>query len=350
MPVLARTIRQWLGSRIGMGASFRQDNTRDQVGGHLDADLLEAFLHRTVDDEQSQFVINHLRECDMCREVVAVAFLSVENPKAAADLELERKRRLQGEPEAWWKKGLRWTALAMAGLLLIVLVALVPQSKKPNSSASDRFGDAGTSPGVSRQSERDSFFFSSTDVRPKLATLGSDRLPPGWSMPAPYVGNVPRIPAFHEVDLSGGTVLRPNPEPAKNAERSYSRSPAFSSPMGSQPRRRLVVLPSGELRRTQDGGITWENIVVGPNLTFRSLALSGRTVWAAGSAGALFRSFDAAEHWEQVQIHDRGKPIRDDLVAIEFVDPQHGVIRTATGHEWTTVDGGDKWVLNPTKH
>ncbi len=352
MPRVANTIRRFVGALAGRGDT-EQERARNQLEGHLEPDLLEHFFQRTLSPEQYQTVIEHLNECDPCREAIALVLLAVEDPKMAAELELERKRRSQEEPVVWWKQALQWSLVVVLVLILIVGVVLVPQSKDPDSrvgrwveetdkSAGRLFGGAEDS-----RSSSTSFghMVRSTYDEPK--PVRRSVLQPGWDTgPAPYVGRVIPSAPYKEVDISVDRAEQQTRTTVATAAAAVAPT-RVAVPSAATARRRLVVGSEGELKRTLDGGETWQNVTVGPNLVFRSLALSGRTVWAAGNTGALYRSFDAAEHWQQVNLSYRGEPITDDLVEIHFSDPQHGIIRGATGREWTTVDGGNQWLLNP---
>jgi hypothetical protein len=76
---------------------------------------------------------------------------------------------------------------------------------------------------------------------------------------------------------------------------------------------------------------------------FRAVVAMGSEVWAGGSGGALFHSYDAGNHWSRVVPVSAGMPLTSDIVAIEFSDLQHGRITTSAAEIWTTVDDGQTW-------
>ncbi len=78
-------------------------------------------------------------------------------------------------------------------------------------------------------------------------------------------------------------------------------------------------------------------------LTFRAVAASGADVWAGGSAGALYHSLDAGNHWTRIVPADAGAILTGDVISLEFPDPQHGKVSTSTSEIWITKDDGQTW-------
>jgi len=77
--------------------------------------------------------------------------------------------------------------------------------------------------------------------------------------------------------------------------------------------------------------------------TFRAVAATGSDVWAGGSAGALYHSADAGNHWTRVVPASAGAVLTGDIISLEFADIQHGKVSTSTPEVWTTSDGGQSW-------
>ena len=78
-------------------------------------------------------------------------------------------------------------------------------------------------------------------------------------------------------------------------------------------------------------------------LTFRAVAAAGADVWAGGSAGALYHSLDAGNHWTRITPAASGATLTGDVISLEFPDPQHGKVSTSTSEIWTTSDDGQTW-------
>ena len=77
--------------------------------------------------------------------------------------------------------------------------------------------------------------------------------------------------------------------------------------------------------------------------TFRAVTAAGSEVWAGGSAGALYHSLDAGNHWTQVVPSSAGSILTGDVVSLEFPDSQNGRVTTSTPEVWTTSDSGQTW-------
>lgn len=143
---------------------------------------------------------------------------------------------------------------------------------------------------------------------------------------------------------------------------------------------RWTVSSSGVLQRSFDGGDTWENI--NPALTaassgarlakgstaradvgsvseakknqkaeaaaypapvFRAFAAAGLEVWAGGSGGTLYHTWDGGNRWSRVTPSALGVALTGDIIAIHISDPQHGEVSTSTGELWATADNGQTW-------
>jgi Carboxypeptidase regulatory-like domain/Photosynthesis system II assembly factor YCF48 len=138
---------------------------------------------------------------------------------------------------------------------------------------------------------------------------------------------------------------------------------------------RWTINASGALQRSFDQGNSWQTVDVNANPaaaganfavaaapsrakakdadkalkrdaanpTFRAVAATGSDVWAGGSAGALFHSTDAGNHWTRVVPVSAGAILTGDIISLEFADLQHGRVSTSTPEVWTTSDGGQTW-------
>ena len=76
---------------------------------------------------------------------------------------------------------------------------------------------------------------------------------------------------------------------------------------------------------------------------FRAVAANGPDVWAGGSAGVLYHSIDAGDHWTRIFPLAGSTPLTADITSVQFSDSQHGTLTTATSETWTTADAGLSW-------
>jgi hypothetical protein len=120
---------------------------------------------------------------------------------------------------------------------------------------------------------------------------------------------------------------------------------------------RWSISAAGVLRRSFDGGKTWENIIpngaekqqaqdakiapAGP--VFRAVSANGLEIWVGGSASTLFHSADGGNLWTRVAPAEGGTMLTGDILSIEFSDAQHGNITTSTAESWGTSDSGQTW-------
>lgn len=363
MAELTDRIRGWFqGVPRPSGLYARQRAARSQLHGHIDEGLLEGFIRRSVTPEQHATVLAHLNKCHDCQEAVAVVLLSHDDPTAAAEIVLESEKRAK-VGGLWWRSALRWTGVVFGIFAIGLLLYLLPAADSPDLHLANLLKDSKNSPPPVEDSasESDTVFsgwisstFSSKDEKPaeekrkKRSSRNTRQVASGWDTgPAPYHDKVQPTPGAIEVEIPPeAKVVSPAPDastvpesPAKGA------APQTAAPR-SVTRGRLVVTDEGELMRTLDDGATWKIITIKRGLAFNSLAVSGGNIWAAGDSGALYRSPDAADNWQQVIVKYRGIPLTDHIDRIRFADPQHGQFITESGDSWITVDGGNNWILS----
>lgn len=106
---------------------------------------------------------------------------------------------------------------------------------------------------------------------------------------------------------------------------------------------RWTLTSDGTLQRSFDSGRTWEMIPVSSKATFRALAANGMDIWVGGSSGALYHSADAGQHWTQVQPTANGESLTADIIGVEFTDAAHGKVTTSDQQIWLTEDAGRTW-------
>lgn len=176
---------------------------------------------------------------------------------------------------------------------------------------------------------------------------------------------------------TAGTAAKPGlPSPGQDTSlngRSFTQSVTLSP--ASPPS--WTITSAGGLQRSFDQGKTWQDVDVNANPAsgasptslaivarsyrakesvnkkdlnqpatspiFRAVAATGADVWAGGSAGALYHSLDAGDHWTRVVPSSNGTVLTGDIVSLQFSDAQHGQLATADSSVWTTSDDGQSW-------
>jgi photosystem II stability/assembly factor-like uncharacterized protein len=103
------------------------------------------------------------------------------------------------------------------------------------------------------------------------------------------------------------------------------------------------ISASGKVQRSEDGAKSWEEVQVNDAVTFRVIAASGGEVWAGGSDGTLYHSSDGGVNWQRVNLESGGSSVTQTIVGIQVRDPQHLTVTTASGEQWVTEDGGQRW-------
>ena len=112
-----------------------------------------------------------------------------------------------------------------------------------------------------------------------------------------------------------------------------------------QPAALWTVAPDGKPQRSDDGGKTWQDVHIDDKVAFRVIEATGRDVWAAGSAGALYHSSDGGAIWSRVNLSSGGSPTTEAIVSVvcSSSDPQRITVTSASGERWTSEDGGEHW-------
>lgn len=120
---------------------------------------------------------------------------------------------------------------------------------------------------------------------------------------------------------------------------------AKETPGSGPPSLQWTISPDGAVRRSGDGGKTWQPVSVPGNTTFRALSAVDANIWVGGSAGALYHSADLGKTWIKIQPAAGAKKLDQDIVHVDFSDPLAGTVNTANGEVWSTSDGGRTWRL-----
>ncbi|MGA8273761.1 MAG: YCF48-related protein [Candidatus Sulfotelmatobacter sp.] len=356
---------------------------------HPDANLLAAFAERSLAGSERALVVEHIAACGDCREAVALAMPATESVDSPV---LHRSSRLGW---AWPKLG--WAALA-AGILVVTSIGIKQYSRQEKTVAFN----VAPSNSVQQNASPDS---SAVNQRPSpkaLAQSAADQkvLVPDSAAPARRpqrqsaigramreTGRVPE-PAEEgqagaalddaaknqnqlaqnrpEVPFPGSAIGDLNVVKAKAPvpEQAAADSPAAAEIMPSTMVRapRWEIAAAGALQRSFDGGNTWENVdpslsdrdvlqqeskkvetTRNSNPVFRAVSANDLEVWAGASGGTLYHSLDGGNRWALVSVADSATILTGDITGIQFADPQHGKVATSSSELWTTSDTGQTW-------
>ncbi len=82
-----------------------------------------------------------------------------------------------------------------------------------------------------------------------------------------------------------------------------------------------------------------------PRTIFRAVSVTSNAgeVWAGGSGGALYHTWDGGNRWSRVSPSDAASTLTGDIIAIQFSNPRNGIVTTSTTEVWTTLDAGQTW-------
>ena len=306
---------------------------------HPDANLLAAFVEQSLADGERLEVLDHLAQCFECREVVELA-----GPELAV-------AGVAPEPvSAPW---LSWPVLRWGAAIACVIVVGAAVTLRQRELRHAATGEGKPAP-VSA---------------PAMSSPKSEALPSTGAMavePVPKAENLPQavqpgkrnrtaelmapaatatmVPGRAKEDLGLAGSSGANPMMAGGMAMSWATpTTTLSLKTRAMPIPRWALTADGTLQRSFDIGRSWEPITVSLEASLRALAANGLDIWVGGSAGALYHSEDAGEHWVKVQPISDGRPLTADIIGVEFTDFEHGRLNTASGDIWITEDAGLTW-------
>ena len=320
--------------------------------GHLDPDLISAFVEDSLHPADRNRVLDHLAYCSHCREISALCLAEI--PVAAP----------RPTASAWYAwPVLRWGVVA-ACLLAAAALSLRHRSSRPlelarsEPSALELPRSAASPVPVPEAS-------SSVTAKPTAP------LSPGHAsaLPAPTVAKAPKANSGDEDEAVTAATSGPAgsstelnevvPGRAKEVRQEHAQLPqeseraslatakmsssaeAFATAAMHGPR--WTLSSDGTLERSFDAGTTWETVSLPSPARFHVLSAYGMFIWLGGSSGALYHSTDAGEHWTRVEAVANGQALTEDVIGMEFTDDDHGVLTTATNQKWATEDCGQSW-------
>jgi hypothetical protein len=386
--VLERLKRKPIGNERNCQSAI-EDRQFSQVLEHPDANFLAAFVEKTLTARERTQVLNHLAQCAECR---ALAALSLPG-------EVEVAQRVSLTARRWWRAGptLRWGALAAAlGAAAIVMVLHSYPWRKLKITAQPAGAEtkqrvtlmAAARPPVAVEAKNIPSAPRAREISSgkSAASAGPLLSPPAPAKPAfkpsvapedtlktesgaePQAGET-AMPAKAEsaaasqelnAAQAGGTSAPSSTRSAPRAAASIRVGARLVEPsrmaFGANFNRAVAPLPalwsistSGKVQRSQDSGRTWEEVRVDDAVTFRVVHAAGRDVWAGGSGAALYHSSDGGAMWKRVNLSSGASPTTETIVAITSGSRnlQQIMVRTGSGEQWITDDGGQRWQREP---
>jgi hypothetical protein len=292
---------------------------------HPDANLLTAFVERSLVEKDRVQVLAHLARCSGCRDVVVLSL-----PEAISTQKVLRP--VFASRFSW--PVLRWGA-AFACVVVVGAAVSLHQRKEVDQTHSGE-GKAAAVSAAGRQ-----------DTQTALAVIASVPKPVAVAPQGARgedeqgIGGVPRsmpIPGRAKDDVANSgseNALQTTGDSAINK----ATSP-LSTGSGVP---RWALTADGSLQRSFDMGRTWEPVTVSVETSLRAVSASGFDIWVGGTSGALYHSDDAGDHWLKIQPMAAGQPLSSDIIGVEFPDFEDGRLNTASGEIWTTRDGGSTW-------
>jgi hypothetical protein len=122
------------------------------------------------------------------------------------------------------------------------------------------------------------------------------------------------------------------------------------------PTRRWRVFKFGNIEVSRDGGGTWANELLQPDVTFMAVASPAPgECWVVGTKGGVwhlalgtrladnarrgaYAALDAVQGWQARQV-----PTAEDLVSVTASNGLSAVVTTRSGVQFATADGGQSW-------
>jgi len=303
---------------------------------HPDANLLAGFVEQSLAERERLEVLDHLAQCFECREVVGLAVPELAVAGVA--------REPVSAPWFSWPV-LRWGA-AIACVIVVGAAVTLRQRELRQAATGEGKPPRVSVPAVPQSEAQQSARATAVEPVPQGESLPRAVQPGKRNATAELRGPAatatvvpgrakedfgPAVPSGSSSMMAGGIAMPWAPPTA-----SPLRTKAMPIP-------RWALTADGTLQRSFDMGRSWEPITVSLEASLRALAANGLDIWVGGSAGALYHSEDAGEHWVKVQPISDGRSLAADIIGVEFTDFEHGRLNTASGEVWSTEDAGLTW-------
>jgi hypothetical protein len=296
-----------------------------ELRDHPDPNLLTAFVERSLKSGDRVSVLEHLSACSSCREVVSLWAMQPETSSVVS---------LAPSTSSWlsWP-ALRWGA-AVACVIVVGAVVTLHQKWEPHEMATVVTRGPSAEARISEPNTADQF---TNSHKPAAASPKDANHPVVPASPVEMADARPGSPLAAVVPGRAKDALA---EPQNDQSDKFGTT-NYAAMTSLAPR--WTLSSDGTLQRSLDTGATWQTIVVSSKTVFRALAANDLDIWVGGSAGALFHSSDAGEHWTQVRPVANGEALEDDIVGVEFTDTLHGKLTSSAEETWITADAGQTW-------
>jgi len=293
------------------------------VESHPDADLLTAFVERSLPASERAVVLDHISRCGDCREVVALALPAAE----AVNVARATRRPVR---TGWFSAPvLRWGVVVL-GVLAIASVGVLEYQQRQLEK--EKLATALIPRDHMANSQRIPAPAAQTSTPPATLPRSQMQTPPARKERSrtQAIANFSAEPAPQTGVVKGAAPMRfsaPTPGPTASANRAVGAAPttieqpqrpaasqmaaAQSSPAASTTVEVTAAAPAIETQEAQTSGQ--------PTRNHRDLPLQGRNftqlvvvdkakdpvpapLWTITSTGALRRSLDAGRTWEVVNM------------------------------------------------
>ena len=361
-----------------------------------DAEMLAAYVDRTLSTAEAQAVEAHAASCGPCTQMMAMLVDS--DPEAAADAVPEDDRAPAAAPAraprteprasaSWWRWGFAIPALAAVLVLGVWLSSMLPGGRSPdvtdvmarNEPAERAAKAAEAAPQVTPQSspslpaESSAASARQEPAAPPVAPApparrdeardalerqvkvapppsADDRLADSSSPPAQLASPPPAPETFAKAEDSGARAARAEDAvqgraAAAQAQRG-ARNERQQEALAFTPAPLLLTSGNGRVQwritgttiaRSNDGGSTWQADFEAPRPVTAGAIVADGTVWLGGRGGLVLRR--AASGWTTVTA-----PAAADVVSVSDVSATAATVTLADGRRLRTEDGGRTWV------
>jgi len=308
-----------------------------QLTAHPEADLLNAFAEQTLRPAERQTILAHLSLCADCRSILALA-----QPEL-----IEKQAVFSPTPRRGWFRlpalrfGLALACVAIVGTA--VSLHYLPSSPKPSAPIPAQVATATPGPMAAAQpAPTNSLASTPSSPLDQTTTARAAKKAPANTMAFVMIPGRAKqdSEAMPMANLDNNLPAAAPATPFSAAAKSAPAARTNLSDVTGTPR--WALSSDGSVQRSVDSGATWQSIRVADGQSFLAIAALGQNVWLGGTNGTLYHSADAGNHWAQVKPSADGETLSEDILGVEFSDPQHGKVTTSS-NAWTTDDGGTSW-------